>query len=120
MLNMGNKEKILIADDTRVAREGLQSLLNAFGPEHEIIGMAASVKEVEKMVTSGEKPTVALVDNKMPKLGDGEKAAQIIRNNCPGVKIIAHTSSDDLPSWGDENVYKNLPAREFVALINRL
>ena len=48
---MGERERILLADDSLVSREGIKLTFEAYGEEsgHEIVGEAASIGEVAKL-----------------------------------------------------------------------
>lgn len=94
-------ERILIADDDKVVRDGLKSLIEMFGKKdgHKVVGVAESVEGVKGLLEKGLKPSVALVDN---FYGDGEKAAEIIRKLSPETKIVSFSNDDNL-TWGDEN-----------------
>lgn len=114
-------ERILIADDELMAREGLQRLIEVFGKKdgHKIVGVAGSVGEVATLVESGVRPTVALVDNKFPAQGDGEKAMEIIKNLSPDTLVISFSGDINL-TWGDENWLKNMPAKKLIEQITDL
>lgn len=71
------------------------------------------------MVEGGIRPTVALVDNKFPDYGDGEKAKNIIKKLSPDTIVISFSSNDGL-TWGDENWPKLMPAKELVQKLTEL
>ncbi|HCM82364.1 MAG: hypothetical protein UW22_C0032G0007 [Candidatus Gottesmanbacteria bacterium GW2011_GWB1_44_11c] len=105
---MGDKEQILIADDSSDVIDGLQEYFGLH-PEsgHSIVGTAASVEEVEELMRTGLQPTVALVDNKFPYRGAGEKALRIIKQYSPNTIVISFSNDPGL-EWGDQNWSKPL------------
>lgn len=115
------KERILIADDDADSRETLESLIEVFGKKdgHKIVGSAGSVEEVEKLMEKSLRPTVALVDNRFPLKGDGEKAAEIIRKLSPETKIVSFSTDSNL-SWGDENWPKAVDIKILIARLTNL
>lgn len=80
--------RIVIAEDHRILREGLRSLLSS-NPDFEIAGEAENgldaVKCVEKL-----SPDLILIDLSMPKT-DGLYAIAEIRNQHPATKILVLT-----------------------------
>jgi CheY-like chemotaxis protein len=113
-------ERILVADDDKTYRRSLSMVIKVFGEEdsHKVVGEASSKEEVEAILKGGLRPSIALVDGKFPSYGDGEEAAAIIRKLSPETFIISLSS--DLQTWGDENLVKNLSAKELVELITKL
>jgi|GEM_PF-4481905 len=97
------KERILIADDQPHNIEGYSQSIEIYGQKdgHEVIATATSVGEVKKLLESGVKPTVALVDNRFPFEGYGEKAATIIKKLSPKTVVISFSTDDNL-TWGAE------------------
>jgi DNA-binding NtrC family response regulator len=100
---MGERESIFLVDDTPSYVDFLQTLLKLFG--HKVVLTAGSAVEVETLLGQ-EQPdfTVAIVDNRMPRDGDGKKAAQLIREKYPEVKIVS--LAVELQNWGDINLSK--------------
>lgn len=115
------KERILHADDTEIARDGFKSLVESFGSKgkHRLVGQASSKKEVKEMMESGLRPTVAILDNKMPNENDGEKAANIILQYSPNTIIIS-LSSDENVTFGDFNFTKSISSRGLFDFITNL
>lgn len=113
-------ERLLIADDQAVCREGLSMIIETFGEKdgHKIIGEASSIEEVEALLKEGLKPSVAFVDGKFLERGDGEKVAAIIRKLSPETFIISLSS--ELQEWGNENWIKNFGNKEFVEALTKL
>ena len=85
---MGEKFRIVIAEDYTIVRQGLKSLLDSF-PDFEIVGEAVDGKEaVESVVRL--KPDLVLMDLSMPKT-DGITAIKEIKKCLPETKILALT-----------------------------
>jgi DNA-binding NarL/FixJ family response regulator len=91
---MGEKKRIVIAEDHRILREGLKSLL-ASQPEFEVVGEAEDGLDAVKLIIN-TKPDLILLDLSMPRL-DGLSAMRDIKNISPATKILAltiHTNED--------------------------
>jgi DNA-binding NarL/FixJ family response regulator/multidrug resistance efflux pump len=92
--------KILLVDDQRMFREGLQILLES-EQDIEIIGTADNginaIDQVEKL-----KPDLVLIDMEMPVL-DGASATKIITKQFSDTKVLILSSYDN-----DEYVTKSL------------
>ena len=91
---MGEKKRIVIAEDHRILREGLKSLL-ASKPELEVVGEAKDGLDAIRMVRDAN-PHLVLLDLSMPRL-DGLSAMRDIKKICPEAKILAltvHTDED--------------------------
>jgi DNA-binding NarL/FixJ family response regulator len=84
--------RVVIADDHRVVRSGLEQLLGTFD-DVEIVGVAAAGEEAVERCTA-ERPDVALVDLEMPGM-DGVEATRRIRSVSPGTSVVAFTSFSD-------------------------
>lgn len=89
---MSRKIKLIIADDHRIVREGIRSLLD--GKENIIvIGEAENGREAVRQAKELS-PDIMLMDIAMPLL-NGLEATKQIRRDCPTVKVIALTVHDD-------------------------
>jgi NarL family two-component system response regulator LiaR len=94
---MGQKIRILIADDHAIVREGLRALI-ATEPDLELVGEATDgIQAVSKAQTL--KPDVILLDLMMPRL-DGVEAINEIKKSWQEARIIVLTSFSD-----DEKVF---------------
>ena len=82
------KQKVLIAEDHAILREGLQALLSRT-PELEIIGEAQDGQEAITMARQLG-PDLILMDLTMPNI-NGTEAMRTIKRNSPDIKIIALT-----------------------------
>jgi len=76
--------RILIADDNRMMRDALASLLKEWG--FEVVGLAEDGLEAVRL-TREAKPDVVLMDVKMPKM-DGIEATRQITATLPKIKVI--------------------------------
>ena len=80
------KQRILIADDHRIVREGLRALIEK-EDDLEIVGMASNGRQAMQMARK-LKPNVVLMDIAMPDLNGVDATSQIV-HELPGVKVIA-------------------------------
>ena len=84
--------KVLIADDHKLFRQGLISLMNTRRDLVEVVGEAENGEEVIQMA-SELNPDIILMDIYMPQ-GDGLHATKIIHEQQPEIAIIILTSSE--------------------------
>ena len=85
---MAQPTRVLIADDSVHAREGLRALLR-MRPEIEVVGEAANGQDAVRLVAEC-RPDIVLMDLQMPVL-DGVQATQLIKQQWPAVTVIALT-----------------------------
>jgi DNA-binding NarL/FixJ family response regulator len=85
---MGEKKKIVIAEDHTILREGLRMLLS-FNPAFEVVGEAQDGLEAIRSVES-LKPDLILMDLSMPRM-NGVGAIQEIKKQSPSTKILVLT-----------------------------
>jgi two-component system response regulator NreC len=89
---MGEKLRILLAEDHHTVREGIKLLVNSQG-DMEVVGEAENgeiaVNETERLL-----PDMVIMDVSMPVL-NGLKATRRIRNNNSKVMILALTRHSD-------------------------
>ncbi len=113
-------ERILVADDDVDYLESFVGLLKIVGEKdgHTVVGSATSIAEVEELLKNGLKPTVVFMDNRFPDVGDGERAAGIIRQLSPST-IIVGNSSDDV-KWADYDWGKLLGWEDRLERLNNL
>lgn len=85
---MGEKKRIVIAEDHTILREGLRMLLSS-NPDLTVAGEAedglAAVRSAESL-----KPDLMLMDLSMPRM-NGMGAIQEIKRSCPETKILVLT-----------------------------
>jgi DNA-binding NarL/FixJ family response regulator len=83
---------LVIADDHRVVRTGLEQLVGTF-VDVEVVGAGANGEEAVD-ICAAARPNVALIDLEMPIL-DGIEATRRIRGISPATNVIVFTSFSD-------------------------
>ncbi len=83
--------RIVVADDHGLFRDGISSLLEAWG--HQVVGAAADGDEAVRLATS-LKPDLVLMDVRMPRVS-GLEATRRIVEAAPGIPIVMLTVSED-------------------------
>ncbi len=94
--------KIVIADDQRIVREGLATIVGTI-PGMEVVGLAADGAEAVELVARGQ-PDVVLMDLRMPGL-DGVGATAAIRRDHRDTRVVVLTTFAD-----DESIIAALTA----------
>jgi DNA-binding NarL/FixJ family response regulator len=84
--------RVLIADDHGIVRSGLRLLLER-QPDVEVIGEAADGAEARELAIR-ERPDLAILDLKMPKL-TGLQATREIKAQAPEVAVLILSMHDD-------------------------
>ena len=84
--------KVVLADDHRLVRDGLEQLISA-ATDLQVVGTAADGSEAVA-VTQAARPDVVLMDLVMPGV-DGVEATRQISRDCPGVQVVVLTSFSD-------------------------
>jgi DNA-binding NarL/FixJ family response regulator len=84
--------RVMIADDHGIVRSGLRLLLER-EPDIEVVGEASDGIEARKMAIA-ERPDLAILDVKMPKL-TGLQATREIREQAPEVAVLILSMHDD-------------------------
>jgi DNA-binding NarL/FixJ family response regulator len=85
---MGQRIRMLIADDHPHSRKGLRALLSTC-PVLEVIGEAQDGREAVQLVEECQ-PDVVLMDIQMP-IWDGLQATRVIKTHWPEVRVIILT-----------------------------
>ena len=84
--------RVLLVDDHRLVRAGLQSLLDATG-DIRVAGTAADGQEALE-VAAEVQPDVVLMDLSMPRMGGVEATRRLLADR-PGLQVVVLTSFSD-------------------------
>jgi DNA-binding NarL/FixJ family response regulator len=84
--------RVLVVDDQRVVREGLQLILELL-PDIEVVGSASNGEEALELAAE-RRPDVVLMDLRMPRL-DGVEATRRLRETDPSTKVVVLTTYAD-------------------------
>jgi len=121
---MGNKKRIMIAEDYTIVRKGLKSLIDSI-PDFEVVGEAEDGK---KAIDCAENltPDLILMDLSMPKT-DGITAIKEIKRQHPNIKILALTVHKTeghvrmaLEAGADGYILKDATYQELVIAVNKI
>ncbi len=112
--------RILLADDHALFRDGLASLLGAWG--HEVVGLVSNGSEaIEAAIRL--KPDLVLMDVRMPVVS-GLEATRVIGERLPAVAIVMLTVSEDegdlfeaIKAGARGYLFKSLEAVQLKAMI---
>lgn len=85
---MAEKQRIVIAEDHTILREGLQALLSS-SQDFEVVGEAEDGRDAVHCAEK-HKPDLVLMDLSMPRMS-GLEAIREIKKLCPQTKILALT-----------------------------
>jgi DNA-binding NarL/FixJ family response regulator len=85
---MAQPIRVVIADDSARARDGLRALLTTW-PEIAIAGEAVDGQDALRLVEEC-RPDVVLLDFNMPEL-DGVQVTQIVKQRWPDITVIVLT-----------------------------
>jgi DNA-binding NarL/FixJ family response regulator len=77
--------RVVLAEDHRIVREGLRSLLGA-GGRFEVVGETGDGLDVESLVAQ-HRPDLLVVDVVLPGL-DGIEATRRVRKSCPDTRVV--------------------------------
>src|ERR1700741_559943 len=87
-----SKIRVFVADDHAVLRDGLKALVNA-QPDMIVVGEADNGRVAHERAKE-LLPDILLMDISMPEL-NGVEATQLIREECPTVKVLVLTAYKD-------------------------
>ncbi len=85
---MGEKKRIIIAEDHTILREGLRALLSS-DPEFEVVAEAEDGRDAIQCVQNLT-PDLVLMDLSLPRM-NGMHAIQEIKKRCPETRVLALT-----------------------------
>lgn len=113
--------RVLIADDHRLFRDGLRSLLEAQGVS--VVAEARNGREAVELARA-EQPDVTLMDLTMPEM-DGLTAIRLLKAQLPELAVVVLTASEDeadlfeaIKSGAQGFLPKDLEARQLFALLD--
>jgi DNA-binding NarL/FixJ family response regulator len=113
--------RILLADDHALFRDGVASLLSAWG--HQVVGQASSGDEAVELVER-DHPDLVLMDVRMAH-GSGIDATAIIHARHPALSIVMLTASEDeddlfsaIKAGAHGYLLKNLEGRQLRSMID--
>jgi DNA-binding NarL/FixJ family response regulator len=84
--------RVVIADDQRVVREGLATIVGGFG-DTEVVGLAGDGEEALGLVEA-QQPDVVLMDLRMPRV-DGIEATRRLHEHRPDLPVVVLTTYAD-------------------------
>ena len=87
-----SKLRVFVADDHAVLRDGLKALVNA-QPDMVVVGEADNGRVAHERAKE-LLPDILLMDISMPEL-NGVEATQLIRQECPTIKVLVLTAYKD-------------------------
>ena len=91
--NMSMAQRMLVADDHPIFREGIASILHEIDPEIQV-GLASTYEEMIELAKGGSDPQLFLLDLRFPGM-DIDKAIPQIRSKYPLASIIIISMADD-------------------------
>lgn len=119
----GKTLAIVIADDHRMTREALASLLQC-EPGIRVVGQCENGKEAVELA-GNLRPDAIVMDSKMPVM-DGIEATRSIKALWPSIRIIGHSILEESTggkkmraAGADEFVSKSGPPEKLLAAIRR-
>ncbi len=117
-----SKQRILIAEDHTILREGLKAILSS-NPDFDIVGEAEDGRDAIRWA-SKLMPDLILMDLSMPRM-NGMEAIREIKRRCPATRILAltvHRTEEyilaTLQAGADGYVLKDATQAELMMAIN--
>lgn len=118
---MSKPIKTVIADDQRLMREGLKTILE-LEDDILVLGTAANGMEAVELCRKN-KPDIVLMDIRMPEMDGVEATTQIVSENLAGAVIVVTTFDDDeliikaLKAGAKTYLLKDLPSEKLLSII---
>lgn len=84
--------KIIIADDQRLMRDGLQTMIS-LADDMEVVGHAENGRQAYELAAN-LRPDLVLMDIQMPMM-DGIEGTKLIRQHVPGTRVLILTTFAD-------------------------
>lgn len=116
--------RIMIADDQRLMREGLKTILELEN-DIQVIGLAENGRDLLDIIEI-DIPDVILLDIRMPVM-DGVECTKQIKQKCLDIKVLILTTFDDddyiieaLSNGADGYLLKDLSAEKLISSIRDL
>lgn len=110
--------RVLIADDQRLLRDGLQTILQ-LEDDLEVVGVSENGQEACEAVRE-KRPDIVLMDIKMPVL-DGIEAMKLIKRDFPSTVVLILTTFaedkfivDAMAGGADGFLLKDMPADKVI------
>lgn len=120
---MSKRIEVVIADDQRLMREGLKTILE-LEDDILVLGTAANGREAVELCRKYE-PDIVLMDIRMPEMDGVEATAQIVTDNLAGAVIVVTTFDDDeliikaLKAGAKTYLLKDLPSEKLLSIIRQ-
>ncbi|MDE3111659.1 MAG: response regulator transcription factor [Chloroflexota bacterium] len=112
--------RLVVVDDHALFRDGISSLLRAWG--HEVVGQAGNGSDAIQLVDQHD-PDVALLDVRMPGMS-GVDVARIVKERHPKTSVVMLTISEDeddlfraIESGAQGYLMKDLESGQFRAML---
>ncbi len=116
--------RVLIADDTLIAREGLSRILETTD-DIKVVGTVGQITKIERVVIE-TKPDIVVIDmNWMGDIDAGWMAIQELKKSNPKLKIIAITAYEHLIKKArlvgvDYGLTKTFTTKQLIEIIREL
>lgn len=116
---MGSKESVLMVG------WGLESIISTTqiyyleDRGHYVARIALTEEDIKSFIDSEEHFSVVVIRNRLSDEDYGQRAASLIKEKRPDVKIISISSSKELTEWGDINLDISAKDKDITQAIER-